>query len=131
MEMTAPENFAPIGAQAVKLTEDHMESWLAMRRARSEVFGKNLFADTAWDMLIVLYYARLGGSRMTIAEVSSAIDCLPASTVRWVAALKERNLVITGPANARPQDQKITLTEDAAVRFAQLAGRWASAFIRI
>jgi hypothetical protein len=70
-----------------RLTEDHIRSVLAVRRARGGVLGENLFSEPAWDILLELYAAELGGRSMTLSDLARATDT-PASVVtRWQAAL--------------------------------------------
>nr|NUR38391.1 hypothetical protein [Sphingomonas sp.] len=66
-------------------------SVLELRRARAEVFGGDLFADPAWDILLQLYAASLGGRALRLSDLAAAT---PRSTVaRWIALLEERALI--------------------------------------
>lgn len=82
------------------MTENELSAIVRIRRERAEYFGKNLFSDPAWDILLELLAARLGGRRAALPDLE---NIAPASTVhRWVVALEERGLVIreTNPPHA-------------------------------
>lgn len=116
--------------QPVSLTEDHIRSVLLVRRARRDILGDNLFSDPAWDILLELYAAKLGGRQMSIAEVARAIETPASTTKRWVAALEERGLIASSIEPAA-QDVWIALTDEAADKVGRLADHWGSAFVSI
>lgn len=70
-----------------------MLSILMLRRGREEVFGKNLFSDPAWDILLEVYAAQLGQRTLSTVDLAAEIG-LPESTVtRWVDVLAENGIV--------------------------------------
>ena len=102
-----------------------------MRRARRAVLGENLFSDPAWDILLELYAAHLGGRGVLQSEFAQRIQIPGSTTARWVAALKERGLV-QSETDATDVDQAtLYLTNEGAARMEKLAGQWASVFISI
>lgn len=116
--------------EPVSLTEDHIRSVLLVRRARSQILGEHLFSDPAWDILLELYAAGLGGRKMSLAEVSRATETHQSTTKRWIAALEERALV-KSTVDPVAKAVWISLTEDAEDRLASLADHWGSAFVSI
>ena len=104
-----------------------MLSILMLRRGREEVFGKNLFSDPAWDILLELYAAHLGRRTISITELAAEIG-LPQSTVsRWVDVLAE-NGIVDAPCTPR---EAINLTDCGTAGMERLAGHWSSAFLSI
>ncbi len=69
------------------------------RRVRAELFGENLFADPAWDMLLELYANELRQRCSSISGISDVAGVPLTTAARWMAALEDRNLV------ARANDQ--------------------------
>jgi DNA-binding MarR family transcriptional regulator len=113
------------------MTEDHVVSILILRRAREEAFGSSLFAEPAWDVLLELYAAALGGRRMSLRDIAQAIKIPESSAARWVEALVDHGLV---SSHADPDQLAVpwlTLTERGALQMQQLADRWRSAFLSI
>jgi DNA-binding transcriptional ArsR family regulator len=104
-----------------------MLSILMLRRGREEVFGKNLFSDPAWDILLELYAAHLGRRTISITDLAADIG-LPQSTVsRWVDVLAENGFV--DPPCTHPE--AINLTKCGTAGMERLAGHWSSAFLSI
>jgi DNA-binding MarR family transcriptional regulator len=103
----------PGQAAARHATADRAKEELRRRRQRYTLFGRAMFSEPAWDVLLILYIehqqVRLTFSR--VAEESGA----PATTVhRWVDYLESQQLV---RRVAHPTDKRaayIELTDKAA-----------------
>jgi DNA-binding MarR family transcriptional regulator len=78
------------GDMAARAAQD-VELVLRVRRARSEIFGPELFSDPAWDILLQLFEAGLRGRKLRLTDV--AADVPPSTLARWAAALEERGLI--------------------------------------
>jgi DNA-binding MarR family transcriptional regulator len=102
-----------------------------MRRARDEVLGDNLFSDPAWDILLELYAAKLGGRSMSAPELASATQTPFSTTARWIAALKDRGLVesIVDPVDAARLC--VSLSAEGSSQMEHITNHWASAFVSI
>lgn len=118
-------------SRSVELTEDHILSILTALRARDAIFGPNLFSDPAWDVLLELYAAKLGGRKMTPRDIALAIDMPESTTARWVAVLKERDLVASQVDHDEQFRRWMILTAEGALRMKRLADHWGSAFLSI
>lgn len=110
------------------VTEDHILSVLAYRRGREAAFGRDLFSDPAWDLLLELYAARLAGRSVTLAELATAIDIPRSTSARWINALVERGLIITTTDSVDCTQLRLDLSPDAAARMKRLMDYWGSAF---
>jgi len=44
--------------------------WLKARRLREEMFGSELFADPAWDIVLDLYTAEARGERVQVTSLA-------------------------------------------------------------
>lgn len=117
--------------QLSKLTEDHILSLLAVRRARRTVLGEDLFSDPAWDILLELYAAKLGGRSMSLSGLARAIETPPSTTGRWIAALEDHRLVSSSIDPTDPGRVQVKLTTEGASKMAHLADHWGSAFVSI
>lgn len=115
----------------LRLTEDHILSVLLVRRARSDVLGKNLFSDPAWDILLELYAAKLGRRQMSAEDLARAIETPKSVTGRWIAALEEQGLTRRDRTRSDPTCTWVSLTCDGAKRMERLADHWGSAFVTI
>ena len=61
---------------------------LKLRASRAEIFGDGLFSEPAWDMLLKLYAADLGGRAETISNVCLASGVPPSTALRWLRHLQ-------------------------------------------
>jgi DNA-binding MarR family transcriptional regulator len=88
----------------------HARRILAGRRRRSEHFGRAMFGEPAWEMLLLLYIG-LGSIRMSAGGLAHAAGYSKATTMRWVGYLEKERLV---QRELHPTDQRtffVTLTE--------------------
>lgn len=107
-----------VAGEFLGVTEEDIESILRLRRARATVFGAELFGDVAWDILLQLYAARLGGRRVKLADLDIPA---PKSTVaRWAAVLEQRGLIAWKPGPLDPREFAIELSGAGAIRMAGL-----------
>jgi DNA-binding MarR family transcriptional regulator len=117
--------------QSQAMTEDHIVSILILRRARDEMLGTSLFAEPAWDVLLELYAASLGGRRMSLRDVALAIKVPESTAARWIAALADHGLICSQGAPDEGGAAWIDLTERGTTKMKRLADHWQLAFMSI
>lgn len=66
---------------------------LRTRRDRVDRFGRSLFSDQAWDILLALYLKDEGCTPAAVAEFIGFADVSVATLTRWLQSLCERDLV--------------------------------------
>lgn len=118
-------------ATSLELTEDHILSLLLVRRARDSVFGRDLFSDPAWDILLELYAASLTGRKVPLRDLAITIGAPEATAARWVATLAERMLVESNLEALGSPNLQIMLSAEGASKMKRLADQWGSAFVSI
>jgi hypothetical protein len=107
--------------------EDDVLSVLASRRGREAAFGRELFCDPAWDILLELFAANLADRATTHEHLAKSID-VPISTVkRWTTALAGRGLVLCRDAEERGQAW-VMLSPEGATSMKSLMDHWGTAF---
>lgn len=114
---------------SVSLSEDHIQSVLAVRRARSSILGEGLFSDPAWDIVLELYAAKLGHRKTSIEDLARVSGAPLSTTRRWITALEEQGLAKR--EQTRGSCIWISLTANGASKMERLANQWASAFVSI
>ena len=62
------------------------------RRLRGEIFGAELFADPAWDLLLELYLAHLEQRRLSVSALFKAGGQPATTNLRWLAKLERDGL---------------------------------------
>lgn len=63
------------------------------RRIRDRIFGSDLFADPAWDILLDLFIARREGRKVTISSACAAASAPTSTAARHIAHLVQKRLV--------------------------------------
>lgn len=119
-----PENdqARPNRASAASLAEQ----FIRLRRRRDSIFGSDLFADPAWDMLLDLFLARERGLRPISTSSLCIAAAVPATTaLRWIDILVRQGLF---SRHADPGDGRrvfIRLTDMAWHKMHDLLTSWA------
>ena len=80
---------------------------LAARRAREALFGKTMFGEPAWEMLLLLYLAA-SESRRTLGQLGKLAGTSKSSTLRWIDYLDQHGLVRREP---HPTDKRAVFVE--------------------
>jgi DNA-binding MarR family transcriptional regulator len=119
------------GKLAIHITEDHVQSLLSVRRGREDLFGRHLFSDPAWDIILELYAAKLANRRMSSSEVAQAIGAPKSVIARWLTALADAGVVMSDGDQDEMEELAFRLTDEGAAKLAQLVDQWASAFLSI
>ena len=80
------------------------------RKRRAEFFNPDMFGETAWDFLLVLYMLDERGPRLTVGRLSEFADAPSSSTVRWLGSLESQQLVTreSHPTDARASFVRLT-----------------------
>ena len=70
-------------------TCDQLRQLLQARRARSDFFGAHLFANPAWDILLLAYLALLEQEVLLVSAVCRTSVVPATTTLRWIKALQQ------------------------------------------
>ena len=83
--------------------EEEVRRIIDLRVRRTALFGKSLFKEPAWDILLELYADDLGQKRLSVTQLCAASHISMATAVRWLRALEDRGWVVrtTDPADHR------------------------------
>lgn len=88
---------------APDVTAQRVRAILKGRRQRDWFFEDGLFADPAWDILLELYEAELGGYRMSVSSLCIGAAVPATTALRWIKHLGQKELVSRAldPADGR------------------------------
>ncbi|MEC3912325.1 ArsR family transcriptional regulator [Sphingobium sp. CR2-8] len=99
--------------------------YLEARRVRAMLFGQNLFADPAWDILLALYQAELEGHALTLEQMSESLRLSLSVVVGQVGTMERRGLLNehrTSPNSRRRRAIRLSpLALDAMASWVSLA----------
>jgi hypothetical protein len=91
----------------------------AARRRLYALFGRRLFCDPSWDILLELFVSTLEGRKVTVSTACMAA-CAPTTTaLRHIAYLVEEGLVVRRPHPADARSTYLELTGQAVSRLTQ------------
>jgi hypothetical protein len=85
------------------------------RRLRERIFGRGLFSDPSWDILLDLYISNREARKVTISSACIAASAPSTTATRHIAHLVQRGLVlrIPHPADARSSYLELSPKADA------------------
>lgn len=99
--------------------------YVEARRMRSMLFGHDLFADPAWDILLLLYQAELEGGGLTLEQLSETLRLSLSVVVGQVGVMERRGLLDehrSSPSSRRRRAIRLSpLAVDAMASWASLA----------
>ena len=76
-----------------ELTAERVKGMLRARRTRDKIFGDELFADPAWDILLESLAAYLRRQKISVSGLC-AVAAVPATTaLRWIVKLEQEGLL--------------------------------------
>ncbi len=84
------------------------------QRERERVFGRGLFADPAWDILLELFVAGAEGRQANVVSVCAAAGVPETVALRCIALLVAGKLVRRQPHSADPQGIYLVLSDSGA-----------------
>lgn len=86
------------------------------RRDRDALFPSGIFADPAWDILLILYSAEVAQQRLNITSVCAAAAVPATTALRWIDNLLRHGLLRKEPHATDGRTNWLQLTADARGR---------------
>jgi hypothetical protein len=91
----------------------------AARRKLYGLFGRRLFCDPSWDILLELFVSTLEGRKVTVSTACMAA-CAPTTTaLRHIAYLVQEGLVVRRPHPGDARSTYLELTDQAITKLSQ------------
>jgi DNA-binding MarR family transcriptional regulator len=78
------------------------------RRRRHRIFGKSMFGEPAWDVLLILYIAEQSGPRYTIGRLTQLAGLATTTALRWLDYLEGQRLIAR---ESHPTDRRAVWVE--------------------
>lgn len=85
-------NDAPDTKQLVQRAQEI----LANRRRRIRFFGRAMFSEAAWEMLLLLYVSD-SGPRHTVSKFAKLAGYSKSTAIRWIDYLAQHQLIVREP----------------------------------
>lgn len=90
----SPLAFAPLPGDDIRRRIQRLEEIQNHRTSRSQFFDMSLFADPAWDMLLLLMQRDLEQLRVSTTELTLASNVPATTALRWVARLTRGKMIL-------------------------------------
>jgi hypothetical protein len=78
--------------------KDISANWIrgiqSARRRREKIFGSDLFADAAWDILLELFAVQLEGGRAAVSDLCKAAAVPYTTALRTIGELERSKLIV-------------------------------------
>jgi hypothetical protein len=81
-------------ADVPAVAADKVMRLIRARRARSQFFPDDLFADPAWDMMLDLLHAELTHRRVSVSSLCVAAEVPATTALRWLTNMVERKIFV-------------------------------------
>ena len=120
--LTAPEPLVESRANAVMQASAraHLaKTFYDARRGREDFFASSLFADPAWDILLILYWAGHAQQRMKIGSVCAAVAVPVTTAMRWIEHLRGIGLLCKDKHQTDRRVLWVRLSDDAQLTLDQ------------
>lgn len=93
------------------------------RGARRELFGHNILADPAWDMLLVLALAACDRRELTVGELCAGARSSMTTALRVIDYLADRKLINRRPNPFDRRSNLLAISEIGLTRMSHLVER--------
>lgn len=91
----------------IPLLQRRARDILANRRRRHDIFGRAMFGEPAWEMLLLLY-AMDSEARQTISRLADLAGASKSTALRWIDYLDAQRLIRREP---HPTDRRAAFVE--------------------
>jgi DNA-binding transcriptional ArsR family regulator len=110
MGIAAPlrQNCAATNSNEAGVSVETVGWLIGARRDRARYLSPDLFADPAWDMLLDLLHAELGGRSVCVSSLCIASGVPITTGLRWLGILERQRLVLR---KADPRDARRIFVE--------------------
>lgn len=98
---------APHLCRNTHLLQRQARNIIANRRRRHDIFGKGMFGEPAWEMLLLLY-AFESEARQTITRMADLAGASKSTALRWIDYLEAQRLI---RRDSHPTDRRAAFVE--------------------
>ena len=105
----------PLAVDHAEVTARDIRETIRARRLRDQYFGKGLFEDPAWDMLLDLFAAELERAQVSVSSLCIAAAVAPTTALRWIARMTEAGLFERRPDPFDRRRAFLGLSHDASL----------------
>lgn len=105
--------------------ESLVEQIVCARQLRSSIFGKGLFADPPWDIVLTLFLAQLRHETVPVSRLAKATSISANAVDRWLAVLESQGLLERIEAGSG-QEGHVALSQKGSLAMRRWLAQWAN-----
>lgn len=102
-----PRSEGPRPEMAASALMRRARDTLANRRRRQDIFGRAMFGEPAWEMLLLLYITE-PGPRQSISRLADESGASRTTALRWIDYLEGQGLI---RREAHPNDRRVAFVQ--------------------
>ncbi len=110
----------PVAAATVR--GEDVREMIRLRRQRDRLFGVDLFADPAWDIMLDLLAARIERLRVAVSSLCIAAAVPPTTALRYIKTMTDMGLLLRVPDPTDGRRVFIDLSDRAAKKVLDFIG---------
>jgi hypothetical protein len=96
-----------------------VEGVIIARSRRSFYFQATLFADPAWDILLVLTLSEARHHRLTVSKLCDRVEAPATTALRWITTLTDAGLLVRRNDPTDKRRKYIELSSDAYAKMVE------------
>lgn len=100
------------------------EAIYCFRRRRDDAFGRDMFSDPRWDMLLDLFIAGERNKRISVSSVCIGASCPATTALRHLSALVRTGLVQRKSDDADGRVVWVELSDDGRAKLVGVLRSW-------
>lgn len=104
--------------------ESLIEQILCARKLRSSIFGKGLFADPPWDIVLTLYLGQLRKQTVSVAQLAEEASISANAVARWLAVLDQQGLIERTPRLCEKENVQVELSAKGSLAMRRWFAQW-------
>jgi hypothetical protein len=114
----------PSALQKSEIFSERLKQLIELRRAREKLFGADLFADPAWDMMLDLCLAAELGISVSVSSLCIASASPSTTALRWIKLMEERGMIVRNDDRRDRRRVFVSLQSDVRQRLRTLLDDW-------
>ena len=116
-----PQKFGRSDEIYQEKTLEILKSVVSARQLRQKIFGSDLFADPAWNILLDLTIVRLENKTVSISSLCIAAAVPTTTAMRWIRQLEALNLIRIADDVKDKRRRYVQISDDTFVKMLRFA----------
>ena len=99
--------------------EQLVRATIIAHRRRRGLFSQDLFADPAWDVLLIVTLAECRQQRLAVSKLCTEVDAPITTALRWINTLAEYGVLVRRDDPTDKRRKYVELSDEARERMSE------------